>query len=54
MLNLDAFLQTALLITVTGSDALAFVVVMRDVTVEDAVQVAMLADAADEAPPAGR
>ena len=52
MLNLDAFLQTALLIVAdrhgqeVRKDAIAF---LRDLTVEDAVQVAMLADAADEA-----
>ena len=52
VLNLDAFLQTALLIVAdrhgqeVRKDAIAF---LRDLTVEDAVQVAMLADAADEA-----
>ena len=52
MLNLDAFLQTALLILAdphgqaVRKDAIAF---LRDLTVEDAVQVAMLADAAGEA-----
>ena len=52
MLSLDAFLQTALLIVAdrhgqaVRSDAIAF---LHDLTVEDAVQVAMLADAADEA-----
>ena len=52
VLNLDAALQTALLIVAdrhgqaVRKDAIAF---LRDLTVEGAVQVAMLADAADEA-----
>ena len=52
VLNLDAFLQTAVLIVAdphgqaVRRHAIAF---LRDLTVEDAVQVAMLADAAHEA-----
>ena len=51
-MNFDAFLQTALLLVAdrhgqqVRKDAIAF---LRDLTLEDAVYVAMLADAADEA-----